>query len=183
MWKKDMKILTKIPLLFVIVDRKQIVKIICDKNNNHRWENSIKNIIANAGRCWYCSHNTSKAENELYCFIRDYLKDFNLQVKKQDRSLVESPNTTHKYEIDIFIPDLKIAFEYNGIYYHSDENISKRAYGYFNSADDYHRYKTYKCLEKGVELIHIYEKDWLENKDKVLEYVKNIIDERIKETN
>lgn len=49
-------------------------------------------------------------------------------------------------ELDIYIPDEKIAFEYNGEYFHS--NLLKD--------DFYHYNKSVLCLKKGIRLIHIY---------------------------
>lgn len=56
---------------------------------------------------------SSMAENEIYDFCKNYLPK---EVIKQDRTLVPSPNTKFFYEIDIYIHDLKLAFEYNGSY-------------------------------------------------------------------
>ena len=52
------------------------------------------------------------------------------------------------FEIDIYLPDIKLAIEYNGLYWHSDingENIN------------YHLNKSIACKEKDIRLIHIYE--------------------------
>ena len=51
-------------------------------------------------------------------------------------------------ELDIFLPDLKIAVEYNGKYWHSS-NIKTKT--------DYHLHKSLMCREKGIRLVHIYE--------------------------
>lgn len=62
-------------------------------------------------------------------------------------------------EIDIFIPKIKLAIEYNGRMHHS-RGVSKHEV--FNTPDfpiDYHLNKTVKCLEKGVELLHIFDNE------------------------
>ena len=53
-------------------------------------------------------------------------------------------------ELDIFLPEFKIAIEFNGVYYHSD----------LYKPDDYHKMKTELCEKQGVRLIHIFEDDW-----------------------
>jgi hypothetical protein len=53
--------------------------------------------------------------------------------------------------LDIYIPELKIAFEYNGLYWHSEEFKPR----------DYHLEKTLECEKLGIRLIHIWEDDWL----------------------
>ena len=61
-------------------------------------------------------------------------------------------------ELDIFIPELLLAFEYNGDYWHSDE-VLIRTKGV--SSKEYHELKTRMCKAVGIELIHIYEHEWL----------------------
>lgn len=57
------------------------------------------------------------------------------------------------YELDIYIPDKKLAIEFNGTYWHSwPQNIVKT----------YHYDKSIKCQDKGIRLIHIYEWEVLE---------------------
>lgn len=52
------------------------------------------------------------------------------------------------YELDIVLPELKLAIEYNGTYWHSIEHgIDK----------DYHLMKSLLCRNKNIRLIHIYE--------------------------
>ena len=71
-----------------------------------------------------------------------------------------STHIIHPFELDIFLPELKIAFEYNGLYWHSD--IYKE--------NDYHLNKSKKCEKLGIELFHIWEDDWIfkENQIKLL---------------
>jgi hypothetical protein len=65
-------------------------------------------------------------------------------------------------EIDIFIPDLNIGFEYNGSYWHSDSKVDK----------NYHYDKTTCCDNEGIRLIHIFEHEWINNQDKIKSYIK-----------
>ena len=50
-------------------------------------------------------------------------------------------------ELDIYLPNYKIAIEYDGTYYHS--NLDK----------DYHLNKTKLCEAKGIQLLHIFDFD------------------------
>ena len=52
-------------------------------------------------------------------------------------------------EIDIFIPSLNIALEYNGGYWHS--MVHKSIY------KNYHKNKTEQCLKKDIRLYHVWE--------------------------
>ena len=66
-------------------------------------------------------------------------------------------------ELDIYLPNLKLAIEFNGILYHSTA---------FNCPKDYHLMKSLLCREKGIRLIHIYE---FENLDEQIELLKSLI--------
>jgi len=67
--------------------------------------------------------------------------------------------------LDVFIPSLNLAFEFNGVYWHSE--IYKDKY--------YHLNKTKECNKRGISLVHIWEDDWVYKK----EIIKSIILNRI----
>lgn len=56
------------------------------------------------------------------------------------------------YELDIYLPDFKLAIEYNGSYWHSEGRKEK----------EYHLKKTNLCNEKGIQLLHIFDFDDLD---------------------
>lgn len=108
----------------------------------------VKNTTLNAG-CPRCSKiiATSKAENEIY----DYIKSiYSGEIIKKDRSVLGSSK-----ELDIYIPDLKIAIEIDGLYWHSDVYKDKK----------YHINKTNECAEKGIRLIHIFDDEWYQRQE------------------
>ena len=61
------------------------------------------------------------------------------------------------YELDIYIPDLKLAIECNGTFWHDDSHKSK----------NYHLDKSKACQNIGIRLIHIYEWEWLNYPEKI----------------
>jgi hypothetical protein len=66
-------------------------------------------------------------------------------------------------EIDIYIPEINLGLELNGIYYHSDLFMKY----------DYHIKKTNDALQQGVILLQIFENEFLE-KEKILKsMIKN----------
>lgn len=77
-----------------------------------------------------------------------------------------------KQEIDIYLPDYNLGIEFNGLYWHNE---------LFRSPE-YHLDKTIKCEKLGINLIHIFEDEWLYKKDIVMSILKNklnIVDNRI----
>ena len=59
-------------------------------------------------------------------------------------------------EVDIFIPEHSLAIEYNGLYWHSEENGKDR---------NYHKNKTLHCNSLRIRLLHIFEDEWLEHSE------------------
>ena len=104
--------------------------------------------------CLICNpklSGTSKKELEVYEFVK---------------SLNNSTINRYKInntEIDIYLPDLKIGFEFNGLYWHSEEYKSST----------YHLDKTKECLEQVIQLIHIWEDDWTYKQDIVKSMILN----------
>ena len=95
-----------------------------------------------------CTHSnnrhSSKEENVLNKIIRKY---YNGIIIRGDYTILGSQ------ELDFYLPELCLAFEYNGEYWHSD------AY----KDNDYHFRKSMDCLNKGIRLVHFYSwEDWNE---------------------
>ena len=130
-----------------------------DCNNNYTIFNSLMNVRLrnNEDICLNCNpinSGFSKMEKSLFNIIKE---NYNGEVIENSRKLIDG------LEIDIFLPDLKLAFEFNGLYWHS-ELYKHRTY---------HLEKTNKCLENGIQLIHIWEDDWLSNQDIVKSMILN----------
>ena len=101
--------------------------------------------------CNPINKSISGLEIQMINFIeKNYKKDVILN----DRSIINK-------ELDIYLPDLKLAFEFNGLWWHNE----------INKPDDYHLNKTELCEEKSVQLIHIWEDDWIYKE----EIVKSVI--------
>ena len=122
---------------------------ILDSLMNKRINNS-ENICLN---CNPISCGISKMEKSLLYYIRDnYTND-----------IIENSRKEIGLELDIYIPDLKLAFEFNGLYWHSELYKDRL----------YHLNKTKECLEKGIQLIHIWEDDWIYKQDIVKSVIVN----------
>lgn len=73
-----------------------------------------------------------------------------------------------RFEIDCYIPELKIGIEYNGIYFHSVNGLNQRS-------ERYHYNKSKEALEHGIDLIHVWEDQWKNQQ----ELIKDIIRVRL----
>lgn len=89
----------------------------------------------------------SEKENDLFNSINDNTK------YQSDRVILGD-----KKELDIVIPRIKLAIEYDGSYWHSLDVLD------YNNKDgiNYHLNKTLQCKEKGYQLFHVFEYDDIE---------------------
>ena len=101
--------------------------------------------------------NTSNLEKELADFVRSI---YSGKFETRNRSIIAP------YELDIVLPEEKIAIEFNGNYWHSELVIPNKLY---------HSNKTDMCNAAGYRLIHIFEYEWLLNKDKIKQYLTDIL--------
>jgi len=105
--------------------------------------------------CPMCVSIISKDKIELQEWVSQFI-----DTKTNDRSLI-SP-----YEVDILIPSKNIAIEYNGLYWHSEQQGKDK---------NYHLNKYNLCKEKGYRLIQIWENEWLTKKDIIKSVILNSI--------
>lgn len=133
----------------------------CDKG--HEWKESPSNFnekikkYPNSNGCYQCSctKSSSYAEKEIVEFIKSERKN----IISNDRNII-SP-----LELDIYIPDIKMAIEYNGMYWHNDKK----------NDNEYHFNKWNKCYSKDIQLITIWEDDFLTDKKRIFKYVNKMI--------
>jgi len=160
---KIIKIIEKENNIIKIDYEKSIYIVNCDQNKDHIF-NISPHLYYNRKRynvpiCTICNPvdiNVSGSEIMLLNFIRE---NYNGEILLNSRSIIKP------YELDIYIPELKLAFEYNGLYWHSEEHKDK----------NYHLNKTEMCESNDIELIHIWEDDWLFKQN----IIKSIISDKM----
>ena len=107
------------------------------------------------------SNNRSNAEIQICKFLDEY----NIKYETSVRNII-------KGELDIFIESKNIAIEHNGNFWHSE---------YFKDKN-YHINKYKRCFEKNIQLIQIWEDEWINNREKVKSIILNklgIFEEKI----
>ena len=134
------------------------VNIICPRHGVFRQRAYIH---LNGSGCIKCvkASKRSKGEKELLEYInliypRKIIKNSRNQLNNQ-------------LELDIYLPELKLAFEYNGEYYHDIHE--KRNPGY-------HEEKRKACKKANITMIEIWENDWRKDQDKIKTLIKEIIE-------
>ena len=87
--------------------------------------------------------------------IADFLNQFNVVKNKK----------IGKYEIDIYLPNYKLGIEFDGLYWHSEIGGKKNK--------TYHLDKTEYFAKHGIQIIHIFEDEWIEKQDIVKSIILN----------
>lgn len=102
-------------------------------------------------KCYPIGDLSSISENELFKFIECELM------------LITKKHHINKIEIDIFVEEKNVGFEYDGLFWHSEKYRNKK----------YHINKTNLCKLNNINLIHIFEDEWLFKKEIVKSIIKN----------
>lgn len=124
---------------------------------------------------WQCNKCNTIFEDDLYsgrlprcpsCYpiklpikekeIVQWLQSLQINIIENDRAILNGK------ELDIYLPKHNLAIEFNGIYWHSELQGKDFIY---------HLNKTLLCQEQGIQLLHIFEDEWLDKQD----IIKSII--------
>ena len=135
-------------------DEKQLLKFRCKKCHRifETWHHD-----GSHSRCPYCYKNgKSFSEVEIQEFLKSLCENY----------IIHEHIKIFPLELDIYIPSKKLAIEFDGLYWHSDDKLDD---------PQYHLNKTERCEEKGIQLIHIFENEWLYKQDIVKSRLKNLL--------
>ncbi|MFW5847407.1 MAG: DUF7487 domain-containing protein [bacterium] len=134
-----------------------IVKNQCKKHpeyeiNNMLFYNRVNYNIKNpCPICYPKQDNSSINEHEIRKWIENDLKIKTIKHK------------INGFEIDIFLPDYNLGIEYNGLYWHSNKFKDK----------NYHLNKTELCEKNNIQLLHIFEDEWINKKEIIKSIIKS----------
>lgn len=132
----------------------------CGEETVVRMNNGRLNTLNhNSLLCKHCENfnGTSKAEKDIVEFIRTIAPGEN--IVENDR-IVLNPK-----ELDIYIPERKLAFEYDGLHWHCDKDGDAKK----------HLRKTLDCEARGIHLVHLFENEWKEKQDIVKSRIRNLL--------
>lgn len=145
-----------------------------DKLSNKEWLEENKNLSSifladKLGVTYYTvlyaykkaqitrSGSASAGENELVEFIKTIYTG---------TIILNSRNIIPPKEIDVFLPNLNLAIEFDGIFWHSELRGKDK---------NYHKNKTQLCKEQGIRLIHVFEDEWACKRDIIKSRLQNIL--------
>ena len=164
--KKNFFIKNILPKGYTLIDYnlKENIKLKCPKEHIFECQKQLilKRKKAKHNCCVVCnplnsySSHKSSYENELAKFIKE---NYSGNVIKNTQKILQTK------ELDVYIPKRKLAFEFNGLYWHNELKKNK----------EYHLDKTNECENLDIHLIHIYEDDWLYKNDIVKSRILNLL--------
>jgi len=146
-----------------------IIKQYCKNHNSfkinyddlyNRFNMGVINICT---KCNPINKQSKIKEREIADFIDN---DLNLKYDRNNRKILNGK------EIDFYFPEYKLGIEFNGLYYHSNKFITKK----------YHLNKTEFAEKQNIQLLHIFEDEWIFKKDLIKSIIKsklNIFDKKI----
>ena len=111
---------------------------------------------SNLKLCTVCnpvSASSSIKEKDLYNYIKEIYPGEVIS------------NYRNKLELDVYIPELNIGFEFNGLYWHSSKYLSI----------NYHLDKTTHFNDLGIRVFHIFEDDWDYKNDIIKSQISNLL--------
>ena len=113
--------------------------------------------------CNKLTHSISHKEEELYSIIKEQYYGI---IKRNNRKIIPPQ------ELDFYLPDINLAIEFNGTYWHADKRFYKAddmlVHGsaqYIWSRDEN---KQIECHKRGIKLISITEYDYDTNRENII---------------
>jgi len=152
-----------------IADKTIIINNYCEKHES--FEISKHNLYSRfisykhdkfCTKCFPISECDSLRGKDLQYFI----DDLHVENVRNTRKII-SP-----LELDVYVESHNLGIEFDGLYWHSNAGKST----------DYHLNKTELCEQQGIQLIHIFEDEWLNKNEIVKSILKSklgIIDNKI----
>ena len=123
---------------------KKSLVIICP--NHGQFKQTPDAHLAGKG-CPKCSHRVSSGHLEMSNFI----ESLGLPV------LINTRSAIHPFELDVFVPMVNLAVEFNGTYWHSFNSLET------SEERNRHLQKYRLCQERNITLLQFFEDEWQEH--------------------
>jgi len=116
----------------------------------------VKSVLKEFGIKYKRRIGVSKPEKEILDFIKTIDPDV--------RVIMNSKTIIPPKELDLYLPDYNLAIEYNGLMFHSQGVSKHRIFNTPLRNRNEFLIKTKVCEKKGIQLLHINENEWLDDK-------------------
>ncbi len=121
----------------------------------------LKNHIINKIKSHDIFYDNNRDDHDYYHQeLVSYVKGLTTNVLEQTKI------TNTSVEVDIYIPDAKLAIDYNNLFRHSDLQGKHKKY---------HLERSQACEREGIRLIHVFENEWVLKGDIVKSRIRSFI--------
>lgn len=141
------------------IDSYTPIRITCPKHGEFL-QTPKDHLRTRAAGCPSCSRKISDEELELSDYINDLLSGTDINVITNSKKIIPP------LELDIYIPTFNIAFEYCGLYWHTEK---------FGKDAKYHANKYTRCKDAGIQLITIFSDEWKDRRQQVENKIRNLL--------
>ena len=124
------------------------LRIKCTKN--HIFSTTYSNFLSLKRRCPSCSANISKQEKEVVEIVKNH---YNGNIIENDKTQIINYWTKRKLELDIWLPEINKAIEFNCDYSH---RTSRSKW-----TDEI---KVKRCIQKKIKLLIVRYENWIQDK-------------------
>ena len=128
---------------------------ICNKNFEINSNLLTSRLANNTTICTNCNKN--KSFSEIQKSVEKFLISINIKYESKNRKILKGK------EIDIYLPDSKLGIEIDGLFWHSNKFKNK----------NYHLNKTELCEKQEIQLLHIFEDEWIDKQEIVKSIIKS----------
>jgi hypothetical protein len=131
--------------------------------NGHQFNMRFDNFKHGKQRCPLCKciNNGSKVEKKVLNYVKSIYDGI---IIENTRKIIKNYWTNQGLELDIYLPELNKAIEFNGVYWHNN---------------DYRRWldemKKKQCIQKSIDLLVIREDNWYKDNNSCLKEIEFFI--------
>lgn len=139
------------------------------KNDKNAWQVARKRELLD-NICVHMGKSGSVSNPEKFIFDVVKTKYPKVQKLRDTKARIEGKPYIKGFDIDIYIPELRKGIEFDGTYWHSVPGL-KRSREDWPEEDliNYSKIKDEYFSTKSIRIIHINEKDWIDNKEVCIE--------------
>lgn len=131
---------------------------------NHTFEINRQLLVVRKNNkhviCTQCNKIDQNQSSEAQKQIAEFVKSKEFDIIEDAKNILDG-----KLQLDIYVPSIKFAIEYNGLRFHNT------LYRPMN----YHLKKTEMCNKLGIRLFHIFEDEWLYKKPIIESMIDNFL--------
>jgi hypothetical protein len=121
---------------------------VCSRDHEHNWFSTIKDRTSKNSGCPFCSIKLNVSEIKMLDFIKELLPSYEIIYRYK-------PKWLKRLELDVYIPKLKLGFEYQGIQHFKPIDFFGGKETFLEQVKR-DKIKKQLCHDNKVELIEIY---------------------------